>query len=262
MDYKNKVLFGTVMLEKNRWTLEKEPTILVSDWLKRFEEDGFDGMELWENHVLKNPESELEKIMSSKIPLIYLSSYLKFDGSDDEEMQRTAEAAHELSAIYVKFNFSNNIDLLDTHINKIQKFAELLPKDCQLLCECHSNTVMEDPDTALKVFKILNSERYGVIIHLFDKLEILQKWFLTFGKKVKHAHVHLYDVEYITTIRNKPELFEEHVRFIEQLGFEGSYTVEFTKGVAAPYEKTEDVYRNAVEDMKFIKEALYKIHNS
>ncbi len=262
MDYKGKILIGTVMLEKNRWTQEKVPTVWISEWLDMFREDGFEGIELWENHVLRNPESERIKIKSCGIPLIYLSSYLKFDGSDDEEMQKVAEAAKELSAVFIKFNLSNNIDLLETHIIKIRRFAELLPEGCSLLCECHSNTIMDDLNNALKVFEILNDERFGVIIHLFDPLEILQKWFMAFGQKIKHTHLHLYDGENFTALRNKPELLATHLKFIHQMGFKGSYTVEFTKGAATPDEKIESIYRNAVDDMKLIREVLSKVYPS
>lgn len=212
MDYKGKILIGTVMLEKNRWTLEKVPTVRITDWLGMFAKDDFEGIELWENHVLRNPESELMKIKSCGLPLIYLSSYLKFDGSDNEEMQKVAEVAKELSAASIKFNFSNNIDLLETHIVKIRRFAELLPEDCSLLCECHANTIMADLNNAFKVFEILNDERFGIIIHLFDPLEILQKWFMAFGQKIKHVHIHLYDGGNIIALRNKPELLVNTAR--------------------------------------------------
>lgn len=46
-----RVLIGTILLEPNRWKPGKLPSFRVSQWLDRFADAGFAGVELWENHA-------------------------------------------------------------------------------------------------------------------------------------------------------------------------------------------------------------------
>ena len=57
---KTEIYIGTILLERNRWTRDKKPTCLVSEWIPRFKEAGFDGMELWENHAALASSTELK----------------------------------------------------------------------------------------------------------------------------------------------------------------------------------------------------------
>ena len=55
-----KIYIGTILLEVNRWTAGKEPSYLVSEWVERFAEAGFDGMELWQFHAPPDDELPVE----------------------------------------------------------------------------------------------------------------------------------------------------------------------------------------------------------
>ena len=62
------IYIGTILLELNRWGSPKTPTYRVSEWLDRFQEAGFDGMELWEYHATLCPSEELAALEASTFP--------------------------------------------------------------------------------------------------------------------------------------------------------------------------------------------------
>ena len=45
------IFLSSVLLEKNRWD-SRIPSLKISDWLRSIADAGFDGVELWENHLL------------------------------------------------------------------------------------------------------------------------------------------------------------------------------------------------------------------
>ena len=71
------VYLATIALEKNRWTT-RQPSYAVSDFLPRLRNDGFDGIELWENHFLLADAQEQRRLADSGIPLIF-NTYTRFD---------------------------------------------------------------------------------------------------------------------------------------------------------------------------------------
>lgn len=79
------VYLGSILLEPNRWPDRPEatysrlrqltriaqgpPFIQVSNWLQRAKADGFDGVELWENHALLCSDAEFAKLCQPALPM-------------------------------------------------------------------------------------------------------------------------------------------------------------------------------------------------
>ncbi len=250
-----KIFIGTVLLEKNRWK-SRIPSLLVSEWVDRFKKDGFDGMELWENHVLLNSPEELDALKNSGFPVTVYNSYVTFDDEGAEKRAQAADAACKLGAKAVKFNFGNDMSLRDTYIKNLKDWVSKLPSDCRILCECHSGTIMEDPAFAAEVFKELGEDRYQAIVHGMIEPSELEKWFNHLGKAITHVHVQaLQDGKYVR-LRKIPERLKENLKIMKDAGFAGSYTIEFAEGCATPDENIEDVYSSALDDLQVLREAL------
>ena len=66
-EVQHEVLIGSILLEVNRHRSGRTPTYRVSDWLERFREAGFDGVELWENHATAAPEEEVQALAASPL---------------------------------------------------------------------------------------------------------------------------------------------------------------------------------------------------
>lgn len=45
-----RILLSTIAIEPNRWSSGRISAVHGLDWIRRTVEDGFDGIELWENH--------------------------------------------------------------------------------------------------------------------------------------------------------------------------------------------------------------------
>src|SRR5215469_3771374 len=139
-----RVALGTIALELNRWST-KMPSYRVSEWLPKIKNVGFDGLELWENHVLK-AEGELQKIKAFGMPITVYNTYAGFTDSKEDTENRTkaVQMIHELGAGAVKYNVGNDKEAFEQYRKNLIKFAENLPESCVTLCECHGGTLLED----------------------------------------------------------------------------------------------------------------------
>ena len=64
MSNREGIYIGSACLERTRWG-SRQPSFLVSDWLARFQADGFDGIELWEFHYLRADAAEQERLAAA-----------------------------------------------------------------------------------------------------------------------------------------------------------------------------------------------------
>jgi sugar phosphate isomerase/epimerase len=255
---KPEIFIGTVLMEMNRWG-SRIPSFLVSDWIERFKADGFDGIELWENHALLAEPGEFKKLETSRLSIAIYNSYASFDDSPEakQKRERAAAAAGKLGAKGVKFNFGNEPTLLDTYIRNFNEWVKMLPPDCRLLCECHPDTVMEDPETAGKVLAELAEGRCRAIIHPFSSLKMTEEWFKHLGSRITHAHISIYNDKWQgMRLKDNQELVEEGLRIMNNYVFKGTYTIEFTEGIRAKDENIEGLYRCAVDDLRYLRERI------
>lgn len=252
--YENKLYIGTVLLERNRWAAERKPSYAVSDWQERFREDGFDGMELWENHALLADEREQAALEAAGCVAI-VNSYIGFEDGDEAEWKREAAAAlvKRQRAPAVKFNLGADPAQLPVYIANVKRWAELLPSECRILCECHPGTVAEHPDAAADILRRFRDGPLQAIVHPFYCMGELEDWFKKLGSAITHAHVQLRDGDnQFIRLSRRPELVKDRLALMRRLGFRGSFTLEFTEGVRVN-EDQETLYEAALEDLQILR---------
>ena len=252
----NKILMGTIALEVNRWG-SRMPSYLVSEWIPKFRADGFDGIELWENHVLLS-EGEAEKIKASGFPVGVYNTYAGFSDSDEDKAARAkaAEMINFFGAGAVKYNVGNDYDLLEVYKENVLRFAESLHKDCTLMCECHDGTVFEDNLLFREVFNELCPEKFAIVMHPFVHPMELELNFDNLCPRIAHIHSQLSKDGKRVRLDRWPERVDACFKIMKKFGFAGGFTVEFTELTAEPGENIDDLYANAVLDYKYIKEAF------
>ncbi len=250
----NRILIATILLEKNRWG-SREPSYQVSEWSERFRADGFDGMELWEEHATKCSAHELERLKNASLPVAVFNTYSEFTDDGAEKRLKAADMVKRLGAAAVKYNFGNEKSLRGTYIRNLKEWASLLPNDCRILCECHEGTVMEDPEEAAGILKEIKDERFRLIAHTFGHPDLFEKWLKTFGSAISHVHLFNYDANMVPKLLGRtPENCIACLKLLKKYNYKCDFTLEFTEGIRTPCENIEDLYRCALEDLKFIKE--------
>jgi len=254
-EYENNIYLGTVLLERNRWLDgERIPSFAVSDWVDRIAEAGFDGMELWQNHAFLVPGEEREKLRESRVPVRVFNSYDRCGRETREERTRAVRMAEFFSADGMKFNFGRDPARHDEYCETVKAWRAMLPPDFRFLCECHGGTTIEDPRKAAETFRQLGREDYEIIIHAFGgKDEDIAQRFRIHGSRITHIHANL------SNTRNglMPEaVIRTRLRLLRELGFRGSFTIEFTEGVGGDDENVETLFHNAVRDMQCLRQCL------
>ena len=244
---------GTVLLEVNRWR-SRIPSFKVSDWVDRFAADGFDGIELWENHVLL-ADGELAALQKAKLPVSVYNMYADFSDESKEKLAKALENVHALKPAGIKYNFGEDSGLMPVYRKNLLAFAAALPANCVMLCEVHQGSVLEDVDVAADFFKDLPKDKFQIISHVFTSDTAgLQKQFDAFGDRIVLAHVQFTVGGQRVRLDRDADTARECLRIMKANGFAGDFTMEFTEGTAAPDETIEMLYENAKRDMQFIKE--------
>lgn len=258
--YDGEIYIGTILLEPNRWKRPKRPSYAVSEWLERFEQSGFDGIELWEYHATLCSPEELAKVEGSRLPIAVYNSYASFDESGKASRDEAVRAVKRLGARGVKFNLGDRWGERETYLRHVTAWARELPRGVRILCECHPGTIMEEPRRAFDLFtrmETLETEGLAleVIVHPFTSEEgLLREFFRLFGPRITHAHVQMREGERFVSLDENPAFAMERLKLLRDEGFQGSFTLEFTAGTNAPDEEREALYVAALRDLAFLRE--------
>lgn len=252
------IYIGTVLLERNRWARGKKPTYLVSEWLARFAQAGFDGIELWENHAALASPDELTALQESAFPVAVFNSYTAFGASDEPSRQEAARLATILKARGLKFNLGAEAAQKDLYVRNALTWKGQLPPGTRLLCECHAGTIMEDPQVAKKVFDVWEDEAFQAIVHPFTTdSATLRQWFSHLGPRITHAHVQLRDASgAVQRLERQPEVVKDRLHIMKEEGFSGSFSLEFTEGTSSPDESPEMLFSSALADLQCLRALL------
>ena len=251
-----KIYIGSILLEMNRWTKDKQPTYRVSDWTGRFAEAGFDGMELWQWHATRCDAGEVAALSAAPCPVTIFNSYASFDAAGAADRRQAAELTRTFGAPGVKFNVGAEPAERDEYIRSLRQWRTLFDDSVTLLCECHPGTIIEEAADAKAFFDDAGVEGVGIIVHAFNRVDSLAEWMDTFGPAVRHAHMQMRDDKNVIRFDRKPDLAEEAVGIMRGAGFDGSFTLEFTAGTLAPDENIDMLYANALADLAFLEELL------
>lgn len=254
----SRFLMNTVLFERNRWEAGRTPSLRVSEWMGRMKADGFDGIELWENHALKSSNEEVRALKDHSLPVEIYNSYVGFDDDQDKERAEAAAMIGRLHPKQVKFNFGDSEASLDGYIRNLKDWKKQIPDYCALLCECHPGTVMEDPRTAREVLEQLAPLEVKAVIHPFHVQVDLKGWFNHLGGKIAHAHVSLFKNGVFHALEEEPDFIQERLQMLKDEEYQESFSMEFTKGVAEADESAKDIYENAVRDFSYLRKQLQK----
>ena len=251
------IYLASVLLEPNRWTPGKIPGLRLSPWLDRIAEAGFDGVELWENHALLADDTEKDALIQATLSFPIFNSYvnLRSDGRDARE--KVAAMARALGARAIKFNFSHDAAKRGEELSELNQWAQSL-SGIKLLCECHPGTSVEEPEQAAAA--LASCPEVGIVVHPLNTPQ-LEAWLSLFGKRVCHSHIQWM----VTEGRFKPlsqcrELLEERLQILRRHRYQGSYTIEFTGGVAEAPEDPGQLFQTAVHDLACLRETLGRIN--
>jgi len=254
---RGKIYIGTILLEINRWAKpEKRPSYRVSEWLDRFAAAGFDGTELWQYHATLAAPEELARLASPRCPPAVFSSYCAMTDAGRGERRACTAVVGRLGCRGVKFNLGADPGAWAAGLAAVREWRAELPAGARLLCECHPGTVVEEPAQARRFFDELGADGWEIIVHPFSRREGLQEWFDLFGPAVTHAHLQMREGERLVRFDRRPELAAEAVEVLRRNAFAGSYTLEFTEGTATPGESIEELFANALLDLRFLKDLL------
>ena len=248
------VYLSTVALECNRWTTARIPTIHASEWVGRAMADGFDGIELWENHFFHASHNEraLLREMSASSPRRWIfNTYLAFDSPSGEPGEAgpagVTAAIRALNAHAVKFNVGASESLRSQYLHNLRNWLETLPDGCRPLCECHPGTILEKPLEAQAFFDELDPFDVGSIVHpCTASPDSLRRWLDT--GRVRHVHVQSRAGALVAG--------SEACRRIEMVGVsapDASYAIEFTHVTGQPDETAESAYQAALHDARVVR---------
>lgn len=227
------MFLGTILLERNRWRDPGNPLFwLDAERSRAIGERGFSGIELWAPHYLLAPEAARAVMPSFPCPARIFSSYIRLAGEGGEaEEARLVEAARAFAGTLrgIKFNFGPDAGRREAELEAARRIAAALPPGVMMLCECHSGTWAEEPETAAEVFAGLPEERFGVIVHPFTQPR-LREWFRLLGPRIRHLHLQARD-EAGGWLRPRPgeRGVDEGLAVLAEWGFRGTATLEFTK---------------------------------
>ena len=253
------IYIATVLLERNRWQAGKEPTFSVSEWGQRFQEAGFDGVELWENHAALATEDERRALAGMPCPVRIFNSYCSFDDEGAADRERAAGLAARFGVTGVKFNLGHDEEAIPAYRRNLAAWRDELPEGCRLLCECHGGTVLEEPERAKAVLEPFAGE-VEIIVHAFGgEDDSIARWLATFGPAVTHVHAAASgSTERLARLAETRDLVDRRVRCLLDAGFAGTFSVEFTEGVGREPEAPDGLFANATDDLRVLKEALEK----
>ncbi|MAF10087.1 hypothetical protein CMK11_06505 [Candidatus Poribacteria bacterium] len=240
------VNIGTILLEPARWATPKRATCRVADWLDRFRDAGFDGMELWEYHA-----SALE---ASTFPVAVYNAYCGFDGPSAAARAHALEDIGRLRAQGVKFNVGGDVARRREYGRNLREWVAALPGNCRPLCECHGGTIVETPEAA-RAFMDDTEVDCGIIVHAFTGTEdLLRAWLDLFGSAVELVHVQIRDAGRFLRLDEAPALARRRLAMLREARFRGAYTLEFTKGTSTERDNPEALWREALVDLAFLRE--------
>lgn len=264
------IYLGSILLEPNRWpdrpgtsysrlrrlsgVDQGPPRIRVSDWLERAKTDGFDGVELWENHALLCDDREFERLQRAPVPVAVYSSYFNLEDGGGPRRELALELVQTLGARGVKYNFGHDKTRVAEYIRNLTAWASRLDPSVRLIDECHSGGLYAGPQDAAAMLAELGDERFVGTVHFkkaYDDGHSFAEWVKGLGRRLGHVHAPRVAEHGAGAVR-------EMVSILRDNGFAGSFTIEFTTGIewGQPQPDVETLYRSAVADLRMLREAL------
>lgn len=256
------ILLGTVALEPNRWgTVDprRRSTIALSAWVPRIADAGFDGLEVWEDHLRDASPRELDAILDQPPGVQILNSYTNLDDADDRSRLGVASWVERSGAAAVKFNVGNDPAAEQAYGERIAAWLEALPPTVRLLCECHAGiSIAEDPQVAARILSAGGPDsRVQAIVHTHESADHLRARFDAYGERITHVHVNELDHRaQAPRLDDHREHLAERADLLAGLGFDGTWTIEFVHGTLTADDRPEVLVAQAASDLSTLREVL------
>ena len=263
------ILLGTVAIEPARWVeAQANPAddtsppalITLSRWLDPIGDAGFDGIELWERHLTVAEPDEVQRILEHPLTIDVFNSYVSLDDPDPEARSAVSRWVRRTGSAGIKFNVGNDPEARDAYADRIAAWLDDLPSTVALLCECHHGiSIAEDPATAAAIFDAAGpADRLQAIVHTHEDPDHLRHRFDVYGDRITHVHVNFLDsaalsAPKLTDIR---ERVESQVTLLRSLGFDGTWTIEFSHGVLSERDEPGYLLEQATSDLDVLRELL------
>ncbi len=256
------MLLGTVALEPNRWSMvdpSGTPSTVLSDWLLDLSETDFDGLELWERHFPEDADA-VAALIAGAVPLPIFNSYVSFDDPDPAGRKLVADRVRVTGSSGVKFNVGNRQHRLDAYADRLAEMIDDLPTDVALLCECHAGiSVAEDPAVAALLFDAAGPpDRLQAIVHTHESEKHLRQRFEAYGDRITHVHVNYLNSATMTvpTLSDRRQDLEVKASLLSDLGFRGSWTIEFVEGLHTDHDEPGALLMQASKDLAVLRQVL------
>ncbi|UDY34208.1 sugar phosphate isomerase/epimerase family protein [Dermatobacter hominis] len=256
------VLLGTVALEPNRWSTVDPSGAPSADLVAiapQIAATGCDGLELWERHLPPEPEAAAT-LLGALPPVLVLNSYVAFDRDDPAARDAVAARVRTSGARGVKFNVGADPALEEVYAERVADLLDRLPDDVVLLCECHEHiSIAEDPTVAARILAAAGpAERVGAIVHTHESEAHLRARFDAYGDRIRHVHLNLLDPATMQApaLADRADDLGRTVALLRQLGFDGSWTLEFVEGVLTDHDEPGALVAQAAADLSVLREVL------
>lgn len=254
------IYLGTIVLEPNRWSSlrqDQRATIRASEWLDGAASAGFDGIELWEPHLAEADPAEVSAVLGHPIGITVYNSYVGFDAPDDTARRDAAAWVRRSGATRVKWNTGADRDAaaLGLYAERAARWADEMP-GVRLICECHDGSAMDDPAAAARVLTAAGSaDRVQALVHTHDEADVLRAKFAAYGDRITHAHInHLPAGQ--PPLADWRDEFAATTSLLADLGFTGTWTIEFVHGLGTEADEPVRMLEQAVADLGVAREIL------
>lgn len=263
------ILLGTVAIEPARWAdAPADPAddasppalITLSSWMDPVAAAGFDGIELWERHLTAAAPAEATRILDHPLHIDVFNSYVSLDDPDPSARSTVTEWVRRTGSTGIKFNVGNDPSAPGAYAERIAAWIDELPPTTALLCECHHGiSIAEDPVTAAAIFDAAApADRLQAIVHTHEDPDHLRCRFDTYGDRITHVHVNFLDFASLSAPRlaDIRERVESQVALLRSLGFDGSWTIEFSHGVLSDHDEPGFILEQAAGDLDVLRDVL------
>ena len=263
------VLLGTVAIEPTRWADAMTgpadgallpDTIRLSRRLDDIDAAGFDGIELWERHLTDATPDEAARVIDHPLSIEVFNSYVSLDDPDPAARSTVTEWVRRTASTGIKFNVGNDTAALDDYAERIAAWLDELPSDVALLCECHHGiSIAEDPVTAAAIFDAAGpADRLQAIVHTHEEPDHIRRRFDTYGDRITHVHVNFLDFSSLSAprLRDIRSRVESQVALLRSLGFDGTWTIEFSHGVLSERDEPGQLLDEATRDLEVLRDVL------
>ena len=157
----------------------------------------------------------------------------------------------------MKFNTGSDPDQAADYAERTAAWLELLPEHVRLICECHWGTAAEDPAVAARFLTESGPpERVQALVHLGDQPDDIRAKFHAHGERITHVHVNFLEGLQAPRLADIRERVESRVALLDDLGFQGSWTVEFSHGVGTDDDRPEATLAAAADDLALLRELV------